>query len=319
MGDVILSLPALAALRARFTESRITLMIGKPAERIVRSAAVSDDLIVVDRVAMRDGNKIRSIRDIATLIRDVRGRRFDLIIDLHSLPETNLLAFASGAGSRLLANRESRSIDRLGRFPVNPPAEDKSKHLTERYFDVLRPLGITEVRREFHLPPNPETAASVDARFDENGLRGKQPLGFAIGAGNPSRRWPLARFADVAERFVRTANLVPVIFLGPEETDLCEAVKDAFPPGAVVFDDLSLLEFAEACSRTAAFVTNDSGPAHIAGLAGVPVVIVMDERAPLTYLPLGRRVAYVNNSTLDRIDVASVTAAVESALVSTRT
>lgn len=313
MGDVILSLPALEALRAGFPAARIALMIGKPAERIARSARVSDDLIVVDRVAMRDGNKARSIADIAKLIRDVRRRRFDLIIDLHSLPETNLLAFASGAGFRLLANRESRSIDTLGKFPVKPPAEDKSKHLTERYFDVLRPLGITEVRREFQLRSDAKVEASVSARFQEKGIEGKRLLGFAIGAGHPSRRWPLEKFGAVAKSFLLSQELVPVVFLGPEEAGFRDEVEEAFPPGTVIFDDLSLLELAAAASHAEAFVSNDSGPAHIAGLANVPVVIVMDERAPLTYLPLGNRVAYVNNATLDAIEVDDVATAVAAA------
>src|SRR5207342_2694539 len=94
-------------------------------------ANVSDDQILVDRVGLRDGNKASSIAAIFRLVRDVRRRKFDLVIDLHSLYETNLLGYLSGAKYRLFANRPGRSFDRLASFPVKPPREDKTLHHTD--------------------------------------------------------------------------------------------------------------------------------------------------------------------------------------------
>ena len=154
LGDVVLSLPALASLRNRFPEAKITVMAGKHAGEVVRMAKVSDDQILVDRVALRDGNKAASIAAIFRLVSDVRQRKFDLVIDLHSLYETNLLCYLSGAKFRLFANRPGRSVDRLASFPSKPPREDKTLHHTDRYFQVLKPLGVERPDDQFRLKPS---------------------------------------------------------------------------------------------------------------------------------------------------------------------
>src|SRR6185369_15731616 len=111
MGDVILALPALQAIRQKFPAARITVLIGKSSAMIAKLAGVFDEEIIVDRVELRDGNKLHSINKIRRLVKEIRRRKFDFIIDLHSLSETNLLGFLSGARKRLYANRENRSLD----------------------------------------------------------------------------------------------------------------------------------------------------------------------------------------------------------------
>src|ERR687889_2474808 len=101
LGDVILSLPALAAVRRRFPRARVTVAVGKPGRQVVELSGAADEVLVVDRVALRDGFAPLSIARIARIVQEVRRRRFDFVIDLHSLSETNLLGFLSGAPSRL--------------------------------------------------------------------------------------------------------------------------------------------------------------------------------------------------------------------------
>src|SRR5204862_7313688 len=100
LGDVVRSLPALRAVRARFQLARITVAVGKPAGEIVGMSGYADAAIEVDRVAIRDGFKPLSIAKIFSLVKDVRARQFDFVIDLHSFSETNLLGFLSGAPHR---------------------------------------------------------------------------------------------------------------------------------------------------------------------------------------------------------------------------
>ena len=97
LGDVVLGLPALRAIRRRFPDSKITVMSSLSTGAIIKLADVADDQIVVDRVALRDGKKFRSIVEVGRIVKDVRSRRFDFVIDLNSLYETNLLGFLSGA------------------------------------------------------------------------------------------------------------------------------------------------------------------------------------------------------------------------------
>src|SRR3954453_16049255 len=88
MGDVMLSLPALAALRQRFPRARITVAVGKPGKQIVELTGSADEALVVDRGQLRGGFAPASIFKIARLVKEIRRRKFDFVIDLHSLSET---------------------------------------------------------------------------------------------------------------------------------------------------------------------------------------------------------------------------------------
>src|SRR5256885_11433283 len=124
LGDVVMSLPALRAIRERFPHAQITVVSGKPAAEVIEMSGYADASIVVDRVSLRDGFKPLSILRIFQIIGDVRRRKFDSVIDLHSFSETNLLGFLSGAPRRLFSRRRGRSLDFLANFDPPPPIYD---------------------------------------------------------------------------------------------------------------------------------------------------------------------------------------------------
>lgn len=311
LGDVILSLPALKAIRERFPVAKISLLLGKPGADIVRLARVADEHILVDRVQLRDGNKIASLATILGLIKDVRGRRFDLIIDLNSLSETNILGFLSGARWRLYANRENRSMDWLGRFPSRPPKEDKSKHYTDRYFDALIPLGIEPFDRKFRLDPPEENAAEIDSLFDQLDIADKVRIGVFIGAGHPSRCWSVDKFAELTRRLVQDSSNAVLVFLGPEEIHMLETVRKSFPPESVILHKLELLPLMAAAAGLDVLVSNDTGPVHLAAVAGAPIILILDKRAPACFLPLAERLCVLNDFTIDELTVEHVFDAIQ--------
>ena len=315
MGDVILALPALKAIRRKFPAARITVLIGKSSAQIARLAGVFDEEIVVDRVALRDGSKLRSVNKIRRLVKEIRRRRFDFIIDLHSLSETNLLGFLSGAGARLYANRENRSLDFLGKFSARPPAEDKSKHVTDRYLEVLAPLGIEGAPRFVEIQPRDEDVETVKKLLAGQNAATEKLVGIFPGAGHPSRRWSLENFARLARALSERA--VPpriIVFLGPEETDLRGEVEKIFPAKTVIFDKLTIPELLAAASRLSVLVSNDTGVVHLGAIAGAALVLVMDERGPTAFLPLTEKIRVVRSGTIDKIPVEDVLSAAESFL-----
>src|ERR1043165_1896265 len=147
LGDLVLSLPALAAIRQKFPRARVTVAVGGAASSVVELAGGADEVLSVDRVGLRDGPKHLSVWQIGKLVLEVRRRKFDFVIDLHSLSETNLLGFLSGAPQRLYARRPGRSLDYLSNFKPQPPVDERNKHAIDRYVDVLAPLGVGEVSR----------------------------------------------------------------------------------------------------------------------------------------------------------------------------
>ena len=315
MGDVILALPALNAIRRKFPAARITVLIGKSSVMAARLAGVFDEEIVVDRVELRDGGRLRSVNKIRRLVREIRRRRFDFIIDLHSLSETNLLGFLSGAGARLYANRENRSLDFLGKFPARPPAEDKSKHVTDRYLEVLAPLGITDAPRFVEITPKAADIESVKKQLAEKNVEAENLVGIFPGAGHPSRRWSLENFARLASALTETANPPQiVVFLGPEEKDLRGEIEKIFPKTTLIFDKMAVPELLAAASLLRVLVSNDTGVAHLGAIAGAALVLVMDERGPNVFLPLTEKIRVVRSGTIETIPVEDVLRAAESFL-----
>jgi len=304
----VLSLPAFKAVRERFPAAKITAMIGKSGAEIIGFCGFVDEKIVVDRVKLRDGKKSESISEILKITKDVRRRKFDFVIDLHSLYETNLLGFVSGAKRRLYANRENRSLDFLGNFTPKPPREDKNFHLTDHYLSALKPLGIENAPRFVKLAARKEDAEKIEHLFAAS--KEKKLVGFFPGAGNISRRWHLEKFAELARKIAADETLQPMVFLGPEEANLREEIEEKFSLNAKIIDKLSLLEFIAALSKISVLVSNDTGAIHLGAMVGTPIVLVMDERAPKTYLPLTEKISIVNNSTIDRIEIEAVWKAV---------
>lgn len=293
LGDVMLGLPALAAIRNHFPNSKITVMSGKSTAGIIALAHISDEQIIVDRIELRDGNRLSSIKKIAKIIREIRRRRFDLVIDLHSLPETNILSFLA-VRLRLLARRGNRSIDSLSNFPGTQPEFDRTKHLTDQYLGVLEPLGIANADRSSHLTPEETDIAGVGKRFGD--LTGR--VGLFPGAGHPSRCWPLDNFRKLAERLDK-----PVVFLGPEEKHLRIDIERSFPSGITIIDGLTLPQFIAALSLVETFVTNDTGPLHLAAAVGTRVILLLDHRAPRTYLPASDNLSIVSGAAIEDIPV----------------
>lgn len=311
LGDVILGLPALSAIRARFPDSRITLLHGKPPTAIVKLADVADEYIPVDRVALRDGNKFRSIAQMMRLTTDMRRRRFDLVIDLHSLYETNILGFAAGIKTRLYADRKGRSIERLTNFPTRPPSEDRNRHASLRYMDVLRPLGIDAAPR-LALTARPEDVAVARSIVDE--YRGRKLVGMFLGAGHPSRCWPVQKFAELAAQLVADKDVRCLVFLGPEEVGLRKQIDTMFPPAAIILDKLGLLELFAMYNFLDVVVGNDTGTMHLAAASHADLVLISHESAPDEFLPLTEKLTVVRSGPIDEIEVDEVVVAVRSRL-----
>ncbi len=323
LGDVVLSLPALRAIREKFPIAQITVAAGKPSSEIVAMSGYADAIIEVDRVAMRDGFKPLSILKIWNLVKDVRRRQFDFVIVLHSFSETNLLGFLSGARHRLFARRRGRSLDFLANFIPQPPLEEtnRTRHQVDRYLDVLKPLEIPNADRIPRLPTHAKDDAAIDRLLRKSEADAGAPLiGLFPGAGHEMRRWPAQRFAQLAETLIHSDGARPVVLLGPEEQHQAAQIKSIFPPATVFLERLTIPQLAVALARLSVFVSNDTGPMHIAAAVGTPIVVLLDRRAPDTYVPLSdpKRIVY-SSGAIPEISVADAYAATRELLGASRT
>jgi ADP-heptose:LPS heptosyltransferase len=310
LGDVVLGLPALKAIRKHFPNAQITTLFGRPGSDIVALAEVADEIITVDRVALRDGNKIRSIARIFTLVKDIKRRKFDFVIDLNSLYETNLLGLLSGAKYRLYLNRENRSLDWLAKFPIRPPLEDKSKHHTDRFLEVLEPLGITDELRTCRVEPAEESLAEAKKYLASENLEGKTPIGLFLGAGHPTRRWKIDNFVELARRLSANDKIRVLVLLGPEERDLRDGLENKFGGSAIIAPEMPLSVFFALLSQLKVLVSGDTGPMHLGAIAGSGIVLLSEIGSPDIFRPLIDKLIVLDDKSLAEITIEGVSEAV---------
>ena len=316
-----MSLPALRAIRERFPNAQITIAVGKPGKELLSLTGYANEILEVDRVALRDGPTLISIGRILKFVSEVRKAKFDFCIDLHSYYETNLLGFLSGASRRLYSRRSTnRSLDFLANFNPRPVKESEKTHLVDRYLDVVRPLGIENAPRTPVLKTSAADASAVEALLKkEHAQSGELLAGIFPGAGNSSRLWPLERFAELADHLRRNDRVRIIVFAGPEERQMVPHMRKVFPAGTILFDRLTIPQLAAALARLTLFVSNDTGPMHIAAAVGTPVIVIMDRPDPHCFTPIGDQHRPVYGSSIANISVDEVYKAAHEVLGGNRT
>jgi ADP-heptose:LPS heptosyltransferase len=320
LGDVVMSLPALRAIRARFPHARITVAVGKPGKELLGLSGYANEILEVDRVALRDGPTLISIGRIAKLVAQVRKAKYDFVIDLHSYYETNILGFLSGAQHRLYSRRSNRSLDFLANFKPQPRREASTAHLVDRYLDLLKPLGIQNAPRTPVLKTSAADELAVEGLLKkEKAQTGELLAGIFPGAGNATRLWPLERFAELADHLIRNDRVRVIVFAGPEERQMVPRMRKLFPPGTIFFDRLTIPQLAAAQARLTLFVSNDTGPAHIAAAVGTPVIVIMDRPDLHSFTPVGEHNRFIRGALITEIPVADVYRAAHEVLALNRT
>jgi heptosyltransferase I len=299
-GDLVLLLPALALLKARLPECRLTLLTDTRWAPLAEMCPAIDEIISVDRLKMRDGPFLRAIAGILKLMRDLRRRSFDVVLDCHGFRETNLLTWWSGAPQRWGLKRFDQSF--LGFCFNRPPVvEDKSLHASESFFRLVRsfapaPAGIPQ--------EPPLVVPAVALRWAAENLPRSPFAVLFVDAPVAERIWPLDRFAAVAEHITREHGCSVVV--AGRNSNLLESRVE----GIQTLPDLSIPNLAAMIFRARILVSNDTGPMHLGPALGVPTVGIFSVGIPTHFRPTGPTDRYVQGNPIENVSVNDVISAV---------
>jgi ADP-heptose:LPS heptosyltransferase len=302
LGDVILLLPALALLKQKFPNSELVLLTGQPCAPIAEMCPAVDHVIAVDRLAMRDGPIWRALWDMVALIRDVRCKHFDIVVDFHSFRETNLLTWLSGASVRIGLKRYRAPY--LGFcFNTQPVAEDKRLHVAEMFRKVAD-----------SVPSDGEVAAGVEPAIrvvPENTSRANVVL--FVDAPVPERIWPAERFAAVADFVIEKLNAEVTVVSSKEKGGLAARVRmtSRNREKLAVRTDLSLPDLARVIAGAQLLISNDTGPMHLGPAIGVPTLGLFSVGYPEHFRPIGSRDRFLRANPIEQIQVEDVVKTVE--------
>jgi lipopolysaccharide heptosyltransferase II len=286
IGDVVLSTPAITALKEAYPRSFLAVMVRPYARDIINGNPFVDEVIIYDKDDSHKG-----FISTFKFAMNLRKKKFGLYLNLHPTNRSNILGFLAGIPERVGYDRK------MGFLLSKRIPHDKQlgeKHEMEYTLDVLRAIGIEPKDKRPVMPIDKNKTESVRLLLKEHGVaEGKKIVVVHPGASCPSKRWPAKRFAALCDRLIGELNVQIIIIAGPDEVELGNGLKEMIKQEAVNLSGAtSVADLACLFKLSDLFISNDSGPVHISTAVGTPVISIFgrNERGlgPNRWGPLGR-------------------------------
>lgn len=289
VGDAILALPALQAVRKRFAEAHIAILALPYIAQIYAGQGIADELISYERNGEHAGFSGRE-----RLAFQLRAKKFDTALLLQNAFDAAWLAWRGGIPERIGYSRDGRGL-LLTKAVAVPMAGEIPPHEKYYYLELLRRAGWLE-----NLPEVPEIVLQVtaaQARQAEEKLLGwgarADAVRIAVGAGasyGSAKCWPPERFAAALNQIRRERDADLILFGTPAERAVSSAIQAGLSRSALdLTGKTEIADLPALLSRCNVFLGNDSGAMHVAAAVGLPVVAVFGPTDPHGTAPVTPR------------------------------
>lgn len=275
IGDIVHTLPSLAAARRALPRAEISWVVERRAAEILRDNPLLDRLIEVDTKALRrwpvSGETLLATRQ---QLRRLRASTFDTALDFQGLLKSAAIARLSGARLRYGFAREHL------REPASRFLLTKTVRTPAGSHVIVKNLSLAAEALGISVPTDParfEFPLAVRQEHEDEALEAVRSFetGFAIlnpGGGWPTKLWSAERFGALADELWTHHGLHSVVTYGPGEDELAERVVGASRSGRAHARSLSLKGFYALAKQAAVYIGGDTGPTHLAVAANAPVV-----------------------------------------------
>jgi lipopolysaccharide heptosyltransferase II len=275
LGDVLMTTPALRALKTTQPARRLTLLASPAGAAAAALVPEVDEVIVYEAPWMKaTPPRADRIADLS-MIEHLRAGGFDaaVIFTVYSqnpLPAA-LLCYLAGVPRRL-AHCHENPYQLLTDWVVDPEPAGGMRHEVRRQLDLVAAVGARAGDERLSLRVPPGARARVRRLLKERGLDRRPWVLLHPGATAPSRRYPPEQFAEAARALAQATGCAVVLSGAAREQALVDTMAALIGVEAVGLPGLPLGEFAALVEAAPVLVSNNSGPVHIAGAVGTPVV-----------------------------------------------
>lgn len=284
IGDAIMTLSALAAIRKTWPQAHISVLAKPWVADIYRESNDVDGIVNFEDPGRHQGpfGKVR-------LAGELRQYNFDMTILLQNAIEAAIIARLAGVPIRGGYNSDARGW--LLTHAVRRTQAILKIHQIDYYLEMVKALGCDSVERNLRLELQPDTRSLADGWLKLPESRHQMIIGMAPGATyGPAKRWPVDRFAAVAKEIVREHGATILLFGSKQDKDVTDAIATTIPGHCMnLAGTTSIREVMALIARCHAFITNDSGLMHVAGALNVPTVAIFGSTNPVTTSPPGER------------------------------
>lgn len=270
LGDVVHTVPAVAALRRAFPAARIDWLVEAKHRTIV------DLVTAVDRTLALDGPTLAAW---SSAVRTLRSSGYDLAIDFQGLMKSAVLARASGAG-RVVGFSLWHLREKTARPFYSEVRDAEGGHVIFKNLRLLSAVGVPDAEHQpVEFPLARTESAALNTVRERLGGNGR----FALvnpGAAWPNKRWPPQRFGEVAAFLKSECALTPVVLWGPGEEPLAQSIVDASSRSAFMAPATTIADLVALSRAALLVVSGDTGPLHIATAVGTPTVSIFGPTDP---------------------------------------
>ena len=274
IGDIVHTLPSLAAVRAALPDAEISWVVEERSAEILRGNPLIDNLIEADTRSLRNPKNIeRVFAEAGKQVSELRSFTFDVAIDLQGLIKSGLIARLSGAKVRFGFSRAGLR-ERAARFfytdQIDVPA---GIHIIRKNLALTGgALGIEVPDSDLEFPIGTERTHVEEAESIIDAAGSKDIAILNPAGGWVTKLWPAENFGDLADLLWQGYGLRSVIVTGPGEDELAKKVADSSRSAALTLAQPSLKGFYELARRARLYVGGDTGPTHLAVAAKAPIV-----------------------------------------------
>jgi heptosyltransferase-2 len=277
IGDIVVAIPALVALRERFPKARLTLVTSPGKRGQVGAKDVLRGAWYLDAIVEYALSDTRSTSGLVGLLRTVRSLKPDLLVMLPPPtvgPRTlaRNMVFARLAGPKYVVGIELSAFEAF----VYDQARWSGlwEHEVTRYLRLLAPLDVRRRPARFELPPPDAWEETVLEAVE----RHRPFVAFCPGGKQEGHLWPLDRFGAIAARVRRETGHDVVAIGSAGESESCKALLRLAGGGVSFAGRLGVRGTSALLKRAALLVTNDTGPMHLAAAVGTPVAAIFASR-----------------------------------------
>jgi heptosyltransferase II len=329
VGDAIMSIPALKALRARWADAEIVVLARPWVGALYQGQGFADRVLVFDSDP-RGRERFNGQPAASSLSEE----RFDVALLFPNSFASAWLSWRAGIPERIGYARDGRTILLTKAIPV-PRAGELPAHESYYYLELLRRAEWvkslnTADATEIRLRIEPGAIASAQSKLSAAGARfGKPWLAFAPGAAYGSAKcWPADRFSELADRLIAEFDADVILFGTASERDIAERIAARMRHRPVnLAGQTPIGELPALFAACRLFIGNDSGAMHVAAASGLPVVAIFGStdpegtapvtprrtivRRPVSCSPCFLRQCPVDHRCMTRVEVDAVHAAAQ--------
>lgn len=262
LGDVIHGIPTAAALRVAYPHARIDWMVDPRYVDLLNLVDGIDRRVAVDPRTLLGSGRSR----FRETLRELRRMHYDAVIDLQGLLKSAVLSRLVKARWTIGFPREHLREPMARFFYTHTPRPRDAEHVVYKNLALLAPFKIDD--RKLRFPINVPHTPTVESVIDRFG-------GYALlnpGAAWTNKRWPPERFGAVAAAIFEQFGMKSLVLWGPGEQPLAQAVAAASSGAAEASPPTTIVDLVSLARGAQLMISGDTGPLHIAGAVGTPIV-----------------------------------------------